>query len=103
MAATRANVFSATQVNKVLFKLLLLLLLFGDIELCPGPEENLMALCKQKGFKLVHQNIRGLLSNMAYFESLLSCTDIIGLSEHILLTTTTQIMMVYIVYKDISF
>ena len=51
--------------------LIFLLLLFcGDIELCPGPhaQENLTDILKQRGIKLVHQNIRGLLSKKDILE-----------------------------------
>lgn len=85
MAETRADVFSVARIDKVLVILLLLLLLCGEIKLCPGPEDNLVALCKQKGLKLVHQNIHGLLSYIANFEALSNCKerkiDIIGLTE----------------------
>ena len=39
----------------------LLHLIWGDIELCPGPyvQENLSDISKLRGIKLVHQNIRG--------------------------------------------
>ena len=42
----------------------LLLLICGDIELCPGPhvQENLTDIPKLRGIKVVHQNIRGLVS-----------------------------------------
>ena len=42
----------------------LLLLICGDIELClePHAQENLTDISKLRGIKLVHQNIRGLLS-----------------------------------------
>ena len=43
----------------------MLLLLFGDIETCPGPTllyNDLNNLLKFKGFTVVHQNIRGLFS-----------------------------------------
>ena len=48
----------------------LLLLICGDIELCPGPhvQENLTDILKQRGIKFVHQNIRGLLSKKDILE-----------------------------------
>ena len=50
----------------------LLLLICGDIELCPGPhvQENLTDISKLRGIKLVHQNIRGLLSKKDILETL---------------------------------
>ena len=44
--------------------LVMLLLLGGDIEICPGPQSTLSDFCKSKGFKIVHQNVRGILSNL---------------------------------------
>ena len=46
----------------------LLLLICEDIELCPGRhvQENLTDIFKLRGIKLVHQNIRGLLSKKVY-------------------------------------
>ena len=47
--------------NSLIF---LLLLICGDIELCPGPhvQEGLTNISKLRGIKLVHQNMRGLFS-----------------------------------------
>ena len=65
--------------------LLVLLLLGGDIEICPGPQNTLSDFCKSKGFKIVHQNIRGILSNHHLLELFVnkseSKTDVICLSE----------------------
>ena len=46
----------------------LLLLICGDIKLCPGPhvQENSTDILKLRGIKLVHQNIKGLLSKKIY-------------------------------------
>ena len=49
--------------------LLMLLLLGGDIEICPGPQNTLSDFCKSRGFKIVHQNVRGILSNHHLLES----------------------------------
>ena len=50
----------------------LLLLICGDIELClePHAQENLTDISKLRGIKLVHQNIRGLLSKKDILETL---------------------------------
>ena len=52
----------------------LLLLICGDIQLCPGPhaQENLTDISKLRGIKLVHQNIRCLLSKKDILETLLT-------------------------------
>ena len=44
----------------------------GDIELCPGPyvPENLTDISKLSGIKLVHQNIRALVSKKDILETL---------------------------------
>ena len=52
----------------------LLLLLSGDIELCPGPESGnclnhyseLDCLMKQRGLKCFHLNVRGLWNNLCH-------------------------------------
>ena len=62
----------------------LLLLICGDIELRPGPhaQENLTDISKLRGIKLVHQNIRGLLSKKDILETLFTNEKfIITLSE----------------------
>ena len=65
--------------------LLMLLLLGGDIEICPVPQNTLLDFCKSKGFKIVHQNIRGILSNHYLLESFVNETvskiDVICVSE----------------------
>ena len=50
----------------------LLLLMCGDIELCPGPnaQERVTDISKLRGIKLVHQNIRALLSKKYILETL---------------------------------
>ena len=52
----------------------LLLLICGDIELClePHAQENLTDISKLRGIKLVHQNIRCLLSKKDILETLLT-------------------------------
>ena len=73
-----------TKLSRVSY-LLVLLLLGGDIEICPGPQNTLSDFCKSKGFKIVHQNIRGILSNHHLLELFVnkseSKTDVICLSE----------------------
>lgn len=68
--------------------LCILILLGGDIHPLPGPTRDtipeLENLCKQKGFSLLHQNMRGLFSNKRYIEYILNFhnnVDIITLSE----------------------
>ena len=46
-----------------------LLLLCGDIETCPGPV-TLSELCKCRGLKFEHQNIRGLMYNFTSLQAL---------------------------------
>ena len=64
--------------------LTLLLLLCGDIERCSGPP-SITAFSKQRGIKLVHQNICGLPNKISQLETFVSDTmskiDIISLSE----------------------
>ena len=43
--------------------LVILLLLGGDIEQCPGPTD-ISDIYTTKGFRMVHQNMRGLFRNM---------------------------------------
>ena len=56
----------------------ILMMLAGDIETHPGPENikrdvpELDALLHKKGVKIFHQNIRGLLSEFSQIEELLS-------------------------------
>ena len=53
----------------------LVLLLSGDIEICPGPTPReipkLDALVKAKGLHIFHQNVRGLFSNQDYLVELI--------------------------------
>lgn len=71
---------------------ILLLLLSGDIETCPGPvvesiertNEELEILLQQRGLRIFHQNTRSLWSNFAHVSELLtsfSGLDILTLSE----------------------
>ena len=63
---------------------IILLLVCGDIESCPGPQ-NISDFCAQKGLKFVHQNIRGLLNNFSLLETFVNTAnskiDILSLSE----------------------
>ena len=56
----------------------LLLLVCGDIESWPGPQvqENLADISKLRGKKLVHQNIRGLLSKKDILETLFTTKNL---------------------------
>jgi len=64
--------------------LMLLLLLSGDIERCPGPTE-INDYCSSRGFKVVHQIVRGLLSNLPHLETFMNMTeskvDVFAVSE----------------------
>ena len=51
--------------------LLVMLLICGDIESCPGPT-NIADFCHSKGLNVVHQNIRGLLNNFSNLEAFVS-------------------------------
>ena len=58
--------------------------LCGDIETCPGPTDNMTNLMNMKGIKIFHQNIRGLLSNLANLTAVFEKyknIDILTLSE----------------------
>ena len=55
--------------------LLMLLLLVGDIEICLGPQNMLSGFYKSRGFKIVHENIRGILSNHHRLESFVNKTE----------------------------
>ena len=56
--------------NKICIKIsgrslwICLLLLCGDIEICPGPIDSMSKLTMSRGVKILHQNIRGLLGNI---------------------------------------
>ena len=65
----------------------LLLILSGDVELCPGPEcgdclninPELECLIKQRGLKCFHLNVRGLWSNLCHVTELLTAHTDIGI------------------------
>ena len=61
-ANNQTKKFFATKLSRFSY-LLMLLLLGGDIEICPGLQNTLSDFCKNRGFKIVHQNVRGILSN----------------------------------------
>ncbi len=46
---------------------MVLLMLCGDIESCPGPLEEFM---NSRGLKVFHHNIRGLFSNFVHVQEL---------------------------------
>ena len=63
---------------------MLLLLVCGDIESCPGPFQNIDDFMKVKGMKIFHQNIRGLFGKFECLEELFdrhSSIDIRALTE----------------------
>ena len=73
----------------------LLLLLCGDIEMCPGPQipsltDDITKLCKNRGLKFFHINVRGLQGNFDELQNILvnSSIDIFALTE--ILSTLTQ-------------
>ena len=71
-----------TQTKKVLttklsrFRYLFMLLLVGGgIEICPGPQNMFSDFCNSRGFKIVLQNVRGILSNHHLLESFANKTQ----------------------------
>ena len=75
----------------------MLLLICGDIELCPGPhaQENLTDISKLRGIKLVHQNIRGLLSKKYILETLFTSEKfIITLSETHIASVNSELFQI---------
>ena len=65
--------------------LFMLLFLGGDVEICQGPQNTLSDFCNSRGFKIVHQNVRSILSNHHLLESFINKTeskiDVICVSE----------------------
>ena len=66
----------------------LLLLLCGDIEMCPGPQipsltDNINKFCKNRGLKFFHINVCGLQGNFDELQNILvnSKIDIFALTE----------------------
>eukprot|EP00112_Aurelia_sp_Birch-Aquarium-sp1_P013942 Seg2983.1 transcript_id=Seg2983.1/GoldUCD/mRNA.D3Y31 product="hypothetical protein" protein_id=Seg2983.1/GoldUCD/D3Y31 len=71
----------------------LLILMCGNVEPCPGPinQQNcsrnipeLNTLLQKRGLKILHQNVRGLFTNMAYISEIFESfrgINILGLSE----------------------
>ena len=75
----------------------LLLLICGDIELCPGPhvQENLTDISKSRGIKLVHQNIRGLIGKKDISETLLTNEkSVITLSETHIASVNSELFQI---------
>ena len=75
----------------------LLLLICGDIELCPGlhVQENLTDMSKLRGIKLIHQNISCLLSKKDILET--SFTNekfIITLSETYIASVNSELFQI---------
>jgi exonuclease III len=64
---------------------IILLLLCGDIESCPGPiQDELGSFLNTKGMKIVHQNVRGLFNNLLGLQELIErhgAVDIMTVSE----------------------
>ena len=73
-ANNQTKKFFATKLSRFSY-LLMLLLLGGDIEICPGLQNTLSDFCKNKGFKIVHQNVRGILSNHHLLLSFVNKTE----------------------------
>ena len=75
----------------------LLLLICGDIELCPGPhvQESLTDISKLRGIKLVHQNIRGLIGKKDISETLLTNEkSVITLSETHIASVNSELFQI---------
>ena len=53
----------------------MLLLLGGDTEICPEPQNTLSNFCESRGLKIVYQNVRGILSNYHLLESFVNKTE----------------------------
>ena len=77
----------------------LLLLLCGDIEMCPGPQipsltDDINKLCRNRGLKFFHVNVRGLQGNFDELQNILvnSKIDIFALTEIFInvLTATSE-------------
>ena len=64
---------------------LLLILVCGDVDSCPGPLDtrNITDFCNQSGLKILRQNIRGLLTNLNGLSVILQSNniDVMTLSE----------------------
>ena len=73
-ANNQTKKFFATKLSRFSY-LLMLLLLGGDIEICPGLQNTLSDFCKNRGFKIVHQNVRGILSNHHLLLSFVNKTE----------------------------
>ena len=69
----RKNVFT-TMLSRFTY-LLILLLLGGDIEICLRRQNTLSDFCNSRGFKIVHQNVRDILSNPHLIESFINKTE----------------------------
>ena len=58
------------------FSYLFMLLLLGcDIDICQGSQNTLSDFCKSREFKIIHQNVRGTLSNQHLLESFVIKTE----------------------------
>ena len=73
----------------------LLILLCGDVERCPGPNDRclpeLIDLLKSRGISMLHQNVRGLFTNLQSVQEILhdfETIDILTLSETHINTNT---------------
>ena len=69
---------------------ILMLLMCGDIESCPGPQQDCLGeFLNSRGLKMFHQNVRGLFSNFVNVQELLdrgNRMDILSVSEtHIII------------------
>ena len=66
----------------------MLLILSGDVEICPGPEpisrEEFIHFLSKRGLKMVHQNVQGLRKNFDLIQEFITThkdIDIFGMSE----------------------
>ena len=55
--------------------LFMLLLLSADIEICPGPQNTSSVFSNSRGFRIVHQNVRCMLSNHHLLKSFVNKTE----------------------------
>lgn len=65
-----------------------MLLMDGDMEICPGPNgrhiPEIVSLLRRKGVKIFHENVKGLFTNSIYISEILQSfhnIDILTLSE----------------------
>ena len=83
-----AGISTCFRLHRTRNLMLLLLLLGGDVERCPGPSSitrgELKQMLSNRGLKMVHQNISSLQNNYEMLQEFISShneTDIVSLSE----------------------